>query len=104
MAVGVVRRHPTLEVIRCLISVCSSSKKGRRMTNDIRRAYFFADVKDDIFVEIPAEAEHGGDKSVCANLREETMSLIPGSSVMFNQLVNVWRRKAIEYYLMNLTS
>ena len=60
--------HP-LEAIRYLILVCASSKKGRRMTNDIRRAYFFAGVKDDIFLEIPAEAEHGGDKSVCAKLK-----------------------------------
>ena len=61
---------PPLEAIRYLVSVCASMKGARLMTNDISRAYFFADVKDDIFVELPAEAEHGGDKSKCARLRK----------------------------------
>lgn len=40
------------------------------MCNDIRRAYFFADVKGDLFVELPQEAETEGMGEVCAKLKK----------------------------------
>ena len=61
---------PPLEAIRYLILVCASPKNNRLMANDVSRAYFFADVKGDMFVELPSEAAHGGDKSKCARLKK----------------------------------
>ena len=51
---------PPLEAIRFLVSTCASTEGHRLMTNDISRAYFFADVKDEIYVELPSEAKEGG--------------------------------------------
>ena len=61
---------PPLEAIRYLTSICASIKGNRIMTNDISRAYFFADVKGDVFVELPKEAEFGDDPSKCAKLKK----------------------------------
>ena len=54
---------PPLEAIRYLISICASTKGFRLMTNDISRAYFFAEVKDNIFVELPMEAKLGATRA-----------------------------------------
>ena len=53
-----------------MVSTGASNKGNRLMSNDVSRAYFFADVKGDIFVELPAEAAQGGDHSKCAKLKK----------------------------------
>ena len=61
---------PPLEAVRFLLAMCASNKGFRIMSNDVSRAYFFAEVKGDIFMELPHEAKDGGDRSKCAKLRK----------------------------------
>ena len=54
---------PPAEMLKVLISRCTTASRGGErglrnkciMTNDVKRAYFYADVRSDIFVEIPPE-------------------------------------------------
>ena len=61
---------PPLEALRLLLSYGASS--GRHDTNimvvDIRRAYFYAPARRDVFVEICPEDWEQGDENRCAKL------------------------------------
>ena len=56
---------PPLEAIKYVIYLCASSKGYRIMSNDISRAFFFADSKSDIYVALPKEAGYDP-KQYCA--------------------------------------
>ena len=57
---------PPLEALKLLIAVCAASQEGgekmRLATIDIKRAYFYAPVKREVFVEIPDEDKEPGDE------------------------------------------
>ena len=59
---------PPLEAVRYIVSMCASTPGNAIMSNDISRAYLFADVRKPIFVKLPDEAARGGDPNVCARL------------------------------------
>ena len=53
---------PPLDAIRYILSSAASMKNGKLMSNDVRRAYFFAPATRPIYVELPDEAGEKSDK------------------------------------------
>ena len=48
---------PTLEAARLIISTAASRKGNVLMSNDVRRAYFYAEARRKIYVELPPERQ-----------------------------------------------
>lgn len=61
---------PPLEALKCLLALAAG--RGRADTRvvhvDVRRAHFYADVRREVFVTIPAEDFAAGDEQMCAQL------------------------------------
>ena len=63
---------PPLESLRMILSICASNQHGnspyRILSNDIKRAHFFAKAKRPIFIEIPVEDREPGDEDKVGRL------------------------------------
>ncbi len=55
---------PPLEALRVVISHAATHSRGRArrsvMVNDVRRAYFYAKIQRDVYIELPEEDEMHG--------------------------------------------
>lgn len=71
---------PPLDAVRYIISTCASTLGNQVMSNDIRRAYVFADVRKPIFVELPTAAKQGDNPNVCARLRKSPHGTLDAAS------------------------
>ena len=64
---------PPLETIKILVSMCANGQNRRKPLRmaviDIKRAYFYAPVKRDVFIKIPKEDFEPGDEDRVAKLR-----------------------------------
>ena len=63
---------PPIEALRFIMS-CAASQKGSKrkkiiMSNDVRRAYFYAPSVRRVFIKIPEEDYEEGDEDMCAEL------------------------------------
>eukprot|EP00973_Karenia_brevis_P084664 11748684-Karenia_brevis.AAC.1 len=62
---------PPLESLRYIVSRCARNRhRGFKiMTNDVKRAYFYAAATREIYIEIPAEDWEPGDEAKVAKLK-----------------------------------
>ena len=66
---------PPLESLRMILSICASNQYHEQaydryivMTNDVRRAYFYAPATRPVYIEIPAEDFEDGDEMMAGRL------------------------------------
>jgi hypothetical protein len=59
---------PPLESLRYIVSRCASRRGNLIMAIDVKRAYFYAPVTRDVFIEIPADDFQPGDEHRVARL------------------------------------
>ncbi len=86
---------PPAEMLKVLISRCTTASRGGErglrnkciMTNDVKRAYFYADVRSDIFVEIPAEDKTEQD------VNEDNVAMLKLSMYGTREAASAWQRK-----------
>ena len=64
---------PPLETLKCVLSLCAKSQRGNRPKRfaviDIKRAYFYAPAKRQVFIEIPEEDKEAGDEDRVGRLQ-----------------------------------
>ena len=64
---------PPLEMVKMLVSICARNQSRadpmRMATIDIKRAYFYAPVEREVFIQIPEEDKSPGDEDKVAQLR-----------------------------------
>ena len=58
---------PPLEAARLIVSTAASRKGHILMSNDVKRAYFYAEARRRIYVELPPERQRPGERK-CARL------------------------------------
>ena len=60
---------PPLEALKVILSMAAISNRGEVvMVNDIRRTFFHARVKGDVFVQLPQEDINNGEDKMCGKL------------------------------------
>ena len=66
---------PSLEAVKLLLSMTASSNGGRAPTRrvmvlDIKRAFLYADIREEVYIELPEEAKSVEDGDVIGVLRK----------------------------------
>ena len=72
---GLFAATPPLESLRMILSVCASNQSSMQeennfliMSNDIKRAYFYAPVSRPMFIAVPGEDWEDGDENMVGQL------------------------------------
>ena len=85
---GLFAATPPLEVLKLILSCLATANKGERlMVADVKRAYFYAEARRDIYVEIPEEDKQKGDEDMVGKMIVAAKSCHPRTL----HLMAIWK-------------